>query len=74
VNKPWGSLHTYDIKHVLGGVFPQLNYKPVVAPSSWFTVNVAPDFHVSHGPGVRFIVDFKEGVYMMLPGAQMAIP
>jgi len=26
VDKPWGSLHTYDIEHVLGGVFPQLNY------------------------------------------------
>jgi len=68
VDKPWGSLHTYDIEHVLGGVFPQLNYRPVAAPGSWFTVNVAPDFHVSHGPSVRFIVDFKDGVYMMLPG------
>jgi len=53
VYKSWGSLHMYDVEHVLGGVFPQLNYKPVAAPGSWFTVNVAPDFGVSHGPSVK---------------------
>ena len=61
-------MHVYDIEHVLGSALPQLNYKPLEAPGSWFTVNVAPGFRVSQGPSVRFIVAFGEGVYMMLPG------
>jgi penicillin amidase len=64
----WGQIHKYSIKHVLGSVFPQLNYRQVEAPGSWFTVNVAPGFQVSQGPSVRFIVAFGDGVYMMLPG------
>ncbi|MCX8136546.1 penicillin acylase family protein [Pyrobaculum aerophilum] len=68
INTPWGNLHKYSISHVLGGVFPGLNYKKVEAPGDWFTVNVAPGFDVSHGPSVRFIAAFGDGVYMMLPG------
>ncbi len=65
---PWGQLHRYSLTHVLGSAFPGLNYRQVEAPGSWFTVNVAPGFRVSHGPSVRFIVAFGDGVYMMLPG------
>lgn len=68
VNSPWGSMHKYNIQHVLSSVFPSLSYRSVEAPGDWFTVNVAPGFAVSHGPSVRFIVAFGDGVYMMLPG------
>ncbi|MFN7105160.1 MAG: penicillin acylase family protein, partial [Pyrobaculum sp.] len=65
---PWGKLHVYNIRHVLGSAIPQLNYRHVEAPGSWFTVDVAPGFQVSQGPSVRFIVAFGDGVYMSLPG------
>jgi penicillin amidase len=47
---------------------PTLNYRQVEAGGSWFTVNVAPSFKVSHGPSVRFIASFGDGVYMTSPG------
>lgn len=68
VNETWGNMHRYSIKHIMGEVFPQLNYRAVEAPGGWFTVNVAPGFDVSQGPSVRFIVAFGDGTYVSLPG------
>ncbi len=72
-SKPWGEMHVYDIRHVMGSVFPSFNYRKTEAPGSWFTVNVAPgspgsEFRVSQGPSVRLIVAFCDGIYMSLPG------
>lgn len=58
----------YNIRHVLGSIFPELNYRKIEAPGSWFTVNVAPSFQVSQRPSVRLILAFGDRVYMSLPG------
>ncbi|MEM4081422.1 MAG: penicillin acylase family protein [Pyrobaculum sp.] len=67
-NVKWGTIHKYDIRHVLGRVFPRLNYPQKEASGSWFTINIAPGFEVSQGPSVRWIVAFGDGVYMSMPG------